>query len=194
MCFVSAELSGKAPAPIAAPNPGLKRFETLMTVGAGRAPSANRVALLVPSRHEDSPLIGRNPLPDRLLDEVAAGPLAAPGAVAGEVASGVCEDGAAPVSRCVVGDVLGPANAGELERNVLSPPDPHDRALVANALGVTPQGASNLVRQLEDRGWLQMVGQFGRGGRNNWVAPEVFDAVSDPAPPRRTEPAQLTIS
>lgn len=65
---------------------------------------------------------------------------------------------------------------------------------VANVLGVTPQGASNLIRQLEARGWLEMVGQFGRGGRNNWVAPEVFDAVSDPAPPRRTEPAQLTIS
>jgi Fic family protein len=65
---------------------------------------------------------------------------------------------------------------------------------VANTLGVTPQGASNLVRQLEDRGWLQLVGQFGRGGRNNWVAPEVFDAVSDPAPPRRTAPSQLTIS
>lgn len=65
---------------------------------------------------------------------------------------------------------------------------------VASALGVTPQGASNLVRQLEDRGWLQMVGQVGRGGRNNWVAPEVFNAVSDPAPPRRTAPAQLTIS
>jgi Fic family protein len=65
---------------------------------------------------------------------------------------------------------------------------------VASALGITPQGASNLVRQLEDRGWLQMVGQFGRGGRNNWVAPEVFNAVSDPAPPRRIAPAQLTIS
>lgn len=65
---------------------------------------------------------------------------------------------------------------------------------VANALGVTTQGASNLIRQLEDRGWLELVGQFGRGGRNNWIAPDVFDAVSDPAPPRRTEPTQLTIS
>jgi Fic family protein len=65
---------------------------------------------------------------------------------------------------------------------------------VASALGVTPQGASNLVHQLEERGWLQMVGQFGRGGRNNWVAPEVFNAVSDPAPPRSTAPSQLTIS
>jgi Fic family protein len=65
---------------------------------------------------------------------------------------------------------------------------------VASALKLTPQGASNLVHQLEDRGWLQMVGQFGRGGRNNWVAPEVFNAVSDPVPPRRTPPSQLTIS
>ena len=37
---------------------------------------------------------------------------------------------------------------------------------VANLLGVTAQGASNLIRQLEARGWLEMVGQFGRGGRN----------------------------
>jgi Fic family protein len=65
---------------------------------------------------------------------------------------------------------------------------------VASVLEVTPQGASNLIRQLEQRGWLQMIGQVGRGGRNNWIASEVFDAVSDPAPPRRIEPTQLTIS
>jgi Fic family protein len=66
---------------------------------------------------------------------------------------------------------------------------------VTNALGVTPQGATNLIRQLESRGWLLMVGQFGRGGRNSWVAPEVFDAVSDPVPPpRRAEPGELTVS
>jgi Fic family protein len=66
---------------------------------------------------------------------------------------------------------------------------------VTNALGLTPQGATNLVRQLEGRGWLHMIGQFGRGGRNTWVAPEVFDAVSDPAAPlRRDEPLQLTVS
>jgi Fic family protein len=66
---------------------------------------------------------------------------------------------------------------------------------VVNALGVTRQGAANLIAQLEKRGWLMMVGQFGRGGRNNWVAQEVFEAVSDPAPPqRRPEPVQLTVS
>lgn len=66
---------------------------------------------------------------------------------------------------------------------------------VVNALNVTRQGAANLVKQLETRGWVENVGQFGRGGRNNWVAPEVFDAVSDPAPPlRQTEPAELTLS
>jgi Fic family protein len=65
----------------------------------------------------------------------------------------------------------------------------------STALGVTPQGATNLIRQLEGRGWLEMIGQFGRGGRNTWVAPEVFEAVSDPAPPpRRNEPVQLTVS
>jgi len=65
---------------------------------------------------------------------------------------------------------------------------------VANALGVTPQGASNLIRQLEGRGWLSLMGQVGRGGRNSWVADAVFDAVSDPAPPRQTGPIQLTVS
>lgn len=65
---------------------------------------------------------------------------------------------------------------------------------VVNDLGVTRQGAAKLISQLESRGWLKMVGQFGRGGRNNWIAPEVFEAVSDPAPPRRPESAQLTIS
>jgi hypothetical protein len=65
---------------------------------------------------------------------------------------------------------------------------------VANALNITPQGAANLIHQLEGRAWLYLIGQVGRGGRNTWVASEVFDAVSGPAPPRQTEPAQLTVS
>ena len=65
---------------------------------------------------------------------------------------------------------------------------------VANALSVTTQGAANLIRQLADRGWLHYMGQSGRGGRNLWIAEEVFAAVSDPAPPRREELAQRTVS
>ena len=65
---------------------------------------------------------------------------------------------------------------------------------VANALEITTQGAANLIRQLADRGWLNLIGQTGRGGRNVWVAEAVLRAVSDPAPLRQDEPVQLTVS
>jgi len=65
---------------------------------------------------------------------------------------------------------------------------------VASALGITTQGAANLVRQLQSRGWLELAGTFGRGGRNYWIAQEVFSAISDPAPPVQMEPPQLTVS
>jgi Fic family protein len=66
---------------------------------------------------------------------------------------------------------------------------------VADRLGVTVQGAHRLVRQLEERGWLDAIGSLGRGGRAYWVATEILDAISDPreseAPP---VPRQLTVS
>lgn len=65
---------------------------------------------------------------------------------------------------------------------------------VASALGVTNQGAANLIRQLETHGWLQLLRTAGRGGRNYWIANDVLSAVSDPAPPQQTGPIQLTIS
>lgn len=65
---------------------------------------------------------------------------------------------------------------------------------IATALGITNQGAANLVRQLESRGWLRRAGSFGRGGRNYWIADEVLSAISDPAPPVQAEPPQLTVS
>ena len=66
---------------------------------------------------------------------------------------------------------------------------------VASRLGITTQGAANLIRQLEARGWVgRLSGTVGRGGRHYWIADEVYAAVSDPAPPRQLEPAQLTVS
>ena len=65
---------------------------------------------------------------------------------------------------------------------------------IANSLGITTQGAANLIRQLERRGWLQLAGTFGRGGRNYWIAHDVYSAISDPAPPIQAEPPQLTVS
>jgi Fic family protein len=52
--------------------------------------------------------------------------------------------------------------------------------IVASRLGITPQGALNLIRSLETRGWLREVGTFGRGGRVYWIAPAVFDAINRP--------------
>jgi cell filamentation protein, protein adenylyltransferase len=66
---------------------------------------------------------------------------------------------------------------------------------VAGRLGMTNQGAANLIRQLEAKGWLsRLTYTSGRGGRNFWSAPEIFAAVSDPTPPPSRETVQLTIS
>jgi Fic family protein len=66
---------------------------------------------------------------------------------------------------------------------------------VEAALGVTNQGALNLIRQLERKGWVQSLGTTGRGGRNLWVARAVFAAVEEPRPPTRAQrgPDQMTL-
>ena len=51
---------------------------------------------------------------------------------------------------------------------------------IQQRLQVTNQGAHNLILQLERRGWIERLGRFGRGGRQFWVAPEVFDALNRP--------------
>lgn len=53
---------------------------------------------------------------------------------------------------------------------------------VERALGVTNQGALNLVRKAEALGWLTGLPAQGRGGRRSWVAKEIFDVLD--APPR----------
>jgi Fic family protein len=54
---------------------------------------------------------------------------------------------------------------------------------VMAALGVTNPGANNLLRRLEDRGWLRQSRVTGRGGRITWFAPEVMAAISEPIDP-----------
>lgn len=67
---------------------------------------------------------------------------------------------------------------------------------VEHVLGVTNQGAHNLIRQLERRGWLRQLPAVGRGGRNLWLAPEILAAVEEPrpAPSDRRGPDQITVT
>jgi Fic family protein len=50
-------------------------------------------------------------------------------------------------------------------------------ALIRKNLGVTTQGALNLIRSLESRGWLSPVGTSGRGAATQWLAKDVFAIV-----------------
>jgi Fic family protein len=52
---------------------------------------------------------------------------------------------------------------------------------VEKALGVTNQGARNLLRDAAGRGWLVELGSVGRGGRAYWVANEVWQ-ISEEEP------------
>lgn len=41
--------------------------------------------------------------------------------------------------------------------------------------GLTNQGARNLIREAQKRGWVQEIGAMGRGGRMYWVARDLYD-------------------
>jgi len=56
---------------------------------------------------------------------------------------------------------------------------------VERALGMTNQGARNLIRDAAKRGWLVEIGAGGRGGRAYWIADE-FGAFANPLPARKT--------
>lgn len=49
--------------------------------------------------------------------------------------------------------------------------------IVQQSLDITDQGARNLIRHLEKRGWLQPLGAIGRGGRHYWLAPEILAII-----------------
>ncbi|MGQ0623995.1 MAG: Fic family protein [Sporichthyaceae bacterium] len=51
---------------------------------------------------------------------------------------------------------------------------------VQRETGLTNQGARNLVKEAEKRGWVEELGNFGRGGRTYWYAQEVFRIIESP--------------
>lgn len=51
---------------------------------------------------------------------------------------------------------------------------------VETALGVTNQGARNLIRDAEARGWLEPIQVRGRGRRQYWLARELFEIIEAP--------------
>ncbi|WP_166979153.1 Fic family protein [Paramicrobacterium fandaimingii] len=51
---------------------------------------------------------------------------------------------------------------------------------VMRALEVSQPTASALLRKAEERGWVESLGRRGRGGRGEWIAREIWDAVASP--------------
>jgi hypothetical protein len=51
---------------------------------------------------------------------------------------------------------------------------------VERRLALTNQGARNLIKDAERRGWLADLGPRGRGGRNYWYARDVFEVIEAP--------------
>lgn len=51
---------------------------------------------------------------------------------------------------------------------------------VQSHLGVTPQGARNIIQHAEKLGWLTNLGTRGRGGRVHWVAQDIFRVLEAP--------------
>jgi Fic family protein len=54
-------------------------------------------------------------------------------------------------------------------------------ARVEKAVGLTNQGARNLIKDAARRGWLDEIGTSGRGGRVYWVARDLMDVIDAPA-------------
>ena len=51
---------------------------------------------------------------------------------------------------------------------------------IESQLGITNQGARNLIKNAESRGWLSSIGTHGRGGRERWVSPAIFEIIEAP--------------
>lgn len=71
------------------------------------------------------------------------------------------------------------SNLGALVEMIVTNPFVTVRA-VESQLGITPQGARNLISKAETMGWLTKLGTHGRGGRVHWVAQEIFRIVESP--------------
>ena len=51
---------------------------------------------------------------------------------------------------------------------------------VQRALSVSQPTASALIRKAQQKGWLESMGRWGRGGKERWLAREVWKAVAGP--------------
>lgn len=51
---------------------------------------------------------------------------------------------------------------------------------VQSKLDLTNQGARNLIKNAEAREWLKSLGAHGRGGRELWYSPEIFNVMETP--------------
>lgn len=51
---------------------------------------------------------------------------------------------------------------------------------VQDQLELTNQGARNLIKNAETRGWLRSLGTHGRGGRERWYSPAIFEVIELP--------------
>lgn len=51
---------------------------------------------------------------------------------------------------------------------------------VERALGLTNQGARNLIKTAAAAGWLESLGSYGRGGSEHWYAPRVLAILEAP--------------
>lgn len=51
---------------------------------------------------------------------------------------------------------------------------------VENRLELTNQGARNLIKNAESRGWLRSLGSHGQGGRELWYSPAILDVMEMP--------------
>jgi Fic family protein len=51
---------------------------------------------------------------------------------------------------------------------------------ISRELGLSTQGARNLIRQAQEKGWVSEVGTAGRGGRMYWLADRVLTAMEQP--------------
>lgn len=51
---------------------------------------------------------------------------------------------------------------------------------IEQELDLTNQGARNLIKNAEKRGWLHSLGNRGRGGRELWYSPAIFEIIESP--------------
>ncbi|MCL2849016.1 MAG: Fic family protein, partial [Micrococcales bacterium] len=58
---------------------------------------------------------------------------------------------------------------------------------VQGELGLTNQGARNVIKSAVTRGWLSSLGAHGRGGREHWYAPRVLAVMEAPMTYRTTQ-------